>query len=116
MRPPSNLSATTLIAVASLAQAQNCVENGPTGDAITGFRFSGTCESWQWFSRDKGTQVKLQPDCFLRQTFPNATPVGHVCIQLESGGHKCFSAPGAGAPQCRVPDDFCSGIQNMWGW
>ncbi|GKT67650.1 hypothetical protein ColTof4_00073 [Colletotrichum tofieldiae] len=113
MRLSSTLS-TAALAVSALAA--DCPEITPSGDAITGFRFQGDCDTWKWWSRDKGTAVDLQPDCQLRQTWPNPTPVQYVCIKPNSGANKCFGAPGAGVGSCTIPPSHCASINNMWGW
>ncbi|KAJ0268221.1 hypothetical protein Brms1b_006038 [Colletotrichum noveboracense] len=96
-----------------------CADTTVTGDAITGFRFStGYCPgAWQWYSRDKGTTITLNPDCQMRQAWPNPQAVTAVCIRNKAGENKCVKAPTeADQNFCGIPTDWCNNIENMWGW
>lgn len=94
-----------------------CAETQVTGDAITGFSFSSSCDAWQWASGDAGTTVTLNPDCQLRQAWPNPQAVTSVCIRNTSGQNKCFGAPTeADEGFCGLPAEWCNGVENMWGW
>ncbi|KAI3526987.1 hypothetical protein CPAR01_14063 [Colletotrichum paranaense] len=117
MRLASLLSATAAAMAVSVQAGGQCADRTASGDAITGFRFSPGCNTWQWYSRDKGTTITLNPDCQLRQAWPNPTAVGYVCIRNKSGGNKCFAAPTAADQNfCGIPADWCNNIENMWGW
>ncbi|OHE98230.1 hypothetical protein CORC01_06427 [Colletotrichum orchidophilum] len=93
-----------------------------TGDAITGFIFSTpSCNDWIWQSRDKGTNTTLKADCFMRQSWPNPSPVTTVCIRDKNGDendkNKCFKAPTeADQGICQLSGDWCTSVENMWGW
>ncbi|TDZ34074.1 hypothetical protein C8034_v004155 [Colletotrichum sidae] len=118
MRLSSILSTSALAAPALAIAGVPCAETTVTGDAITGFRFSGYWCTWEWWSRDKFTQVKLQEDCVLRQTWPNVRPLKKVCIRQKfGGGDKCFVAPDLVAlGACDIPGGWCTNVENMWGW
>ncbi|KAL0944777.1 uncharacterized protein CTRU02_202664 [Colletotrichum truncatum] len=108
----------TITIFSAFVLAADCGEAQVTGDAITGFRFSPGCNTWQWWSRDKQTTITLNPDCQLRQAWPNPQAVKSVCIRRKPGGDKCFNAPDAAASGgfCGIPPEWCSDIENMWGW
>ncbi|KAF7672874.1 hypothetical protein GT037_008825 [Alternaria burnsii] len=88
----------------------------PWAESATGFRFQSTSTStWNWFSRDRGTDLKIYQDCNVVQNRPNSQrALRTVCI-ATSNNYRCWEAPGQNDPigSCFIPD--CSNIRNVWG-
>ncbi|KNG46207.1 hypothetical protein TW65_97101 [Stemphylium lycopersici] len=117
---------TTLILTTALslslpaaAQVDFCagIQGSPWSESATGFRFRSTGSStWNWSSRDRGTDLQIFQDCMVRQNRPNSQrALRQFCI-ATSNDYNCWEAPGQNEPSgsCRLPD--CSNIANVWGW
>ena len=116
----NTLLLTTLgLALPAVAQRDFCaaMSGEPWAESATGFRFQSTSTStWNWFSRDRGTDLKIYQDCNVVQNRPNSQrALRTVCI-ATSNNYRCWEAPGQNDPtgSCFIPD--CSNIRNVWGW
>ncbi|KAI1665777.1 hypothetical protein Ptr902_13108 [Pyrenophora tritici-repentis] len=107
------------LAVPAVAQKNFCssIPYEPYATSATGFRFSNTGSgTWNWWSRDKGTDLKIYQDCNVVQNRPNSQrPLRTFCI-ANSANYQCWEAPSQNSPtgSCYLPD--CSNIVNAWGW
>ncbi|CAE7016483.1 hypothetical protein P3342_004322 [Pyrenophora teres f. teres] len=107
------------LAVPAVAQTNFCtaLSHTPYATSATGFRFSDTGSgTWHWWSRDKGTDLKIYQDCKVVQNrYGSRRPLRTFCLDI-SDNYQCWEAPGQNDPQGECTLLKCNQIVNAWGW